>query len=213
MPDVRQVNPNLVLSPRPRPDSQQRKFSLRPLEALGHREVGLRCAAVRAHAILDRHPARLVAAKRLVDGAGVRPDVAVNNRVVRLPHTAAFPKPPQFLRRLVVLGQQHDAGCLTVKPVDHMHRRRLAKVQPRAADQAAHLVALGWVANQIGRLVDHQQLVVLVDDLEQLVGHAAARPGLRTSRNSQMVQPEPTDNKPSTEKPTSHGVLKSSRPE
>ena len=138
--------------------------------------------------------------------------MAVHDRFVRFFHGAALPKLPQFLRCLVALGEQHNASGLAVESVDHVGGR-LAKVQPHTADQAAVFVALGRVANQVGRLVHCEQLVVLVNDPEHGGAHAVARPVLRKSRNSHITQPEPTDNRPSTENPMSHGVLKSSRPE
>jgi hypothetical protein len=43
------------------------------------------------------------------------------------------------------------------------------QVHPHAADEARKLVAFGGMANQVGRLVNHQQFRVFVYDLEKLV--------------------------------------------
>jgi hypothetical protein len=42
-----------------------------------------------------------------------------------------------------------------------------AEINPRAADEAGVFIALGRVTNEVGWLVDDQQIVVFVDDGEQ----------------------------------------------
>ena len=98
--------------------------------------------------------------------------MAVHDRIVRLLHGTTLPKFPQFPRCLVALGQEHDSGGFAVEPVDHVNVC-LAKVQSHAADQAAVFVALGRVADEVGRLVDHEQLVVFMHEAKQFLRRPA----------------------------------------
>ena len=92
----------------------------------------------------------------------------VHNGQVILLHLPALPDSSQLARRLKVLRNERDAAGLAIQAVHQVRPRARPKVQSRPADQAGVLVRLGGMADQVGRLVDHQQLAVLVNDFEEL---------------------------------------------
>jgi len=67
----------------------------------------------------------------------------------------------------------HDAAGLAVEPMHHLWIARGAEVEPDAADEAGGGIALGRVADETGGLVDHEEVFVLVQDVDPagLSGH------------------------------------------
>ncbi len=92
--------------------------------------------------------------------------VAMNHRQIFLRHCPGFPDFTQFTGSDGVFGDQYNAGGLTIQAIDQMRCPRTAQIQSRPADKTGVLVAFGGVADQIGGLVDDQQIFILVDDIE-----------------------------------------------
>ena len=53
------------------------------------------------------------------------------------------------------------------------------EIDAGAADEAGVLVAFGGMTNEVGRFVDHKDIGVLVDDVEQGIHTALGRSGFR----------------------------------
>lgn len=67
----------------------------------------------------------------------------------------------------------HDPAGLAVQSMHHLWVAGGAEVEPDAADEAGGVVALGRMADETGGLVDHEEVFVLVQDVDPagLSGH------------------------------------------
>ena len=126
-------------------------------------------SAVRTNTILNRHLTGFIAAKRGVNDTVWRSDVAVDNGEIFFGHRAACQELTKFTRGDGVAGDDNDSGSFTVKAVNEVRDGGLRfEIKAGAADEAGVLVALGGMTNQPGRLVDDEEIGVLVNDGEQI---------------------------------------------
>ena len=150
-----------------------------------HHEIfRLRGRAVGAHAVFDGDEAGFVFAKRRVNGPLLRRDVAVDDGEVFLGDGARLPDFAEFAGGGGILGDDDEAGGFAVEAVNQMRREvwggrreaiphahglapRACQINPGAADETGIFVALGGMADEVGGLVDDEQIGVLMDDGEQ----------------------------------------------
>ena len=118
---------------------------------------------------LLQHPA----ARRRGDGLRYRPrlvdQLAGDQGAVFPPEPAGLQLAEQATVDPGVAGKEHQAGGVAVKPVQGPHRRLHTLLAPAPGDgvgQSAALLLLHRVDQLGGRLVDHQQVVVLVNDAQ-----------------------------------------------
>ena len=129
-------------------------------------------------------PVRRIAADRRVDPAA-RHHLAPDQREVLLLDLAIVELPRELLVRRVVLGDDHQPRRAAIEPV-HDARPLLAAdaaqivdVMQQRVDQRAARVAGRRVHDHARRLVDDDQVVVLVDDRQrQRLGCGAASTGV-----------------------------------
>jgi hypothetical protein len=120
--------------------------------------------------------------------------MAVNDGGIFLFNGTAYENFPKFAGNFRIFGDDNHAAGLTVEAVDEVglnlargSERKLThhwiyvarissrltsaatgfKIKPRAANEAGHFAILGRMADQSGRFVNDQQVVVFVDDVEQ----------------------------------------------
>ena len=153
-----------------------------------HDKFSLGGGAVGADAVFDGDDAGLVLAERGIDDARFRGDVAVDDGQIFLLHGAGFPDFAQFAGSLRIFGDEHQSGGFAVQAVDQMwllvgrtSTRQSCwlpvEIYPGTADEAGVFIALGRMANEVGRLVDDEQVGVLVDDGEQFFQTAGLNHG------------------------------------
>ena len=135
-----------------------------------------RWRAIGPHAILDRYPAVFILAERRVNHTVFRCYAIMNDGEVFFPDRAAFPNPAQFQSGVIPLGHNRHAAGLAIEAIDEMRTRTVTEMQPHAADEARQRIAFGRMANQARRFVDHQQIGVFMNDVEQLF-HILAQSG------------------------------------
>src|SRR5262245_36881861 len=92
----------------------------------------------------------------------------VNDGEVLLINKPRLPKSAQFASGIVLFGNDGDSTRLPLQSVDQVRTRGLAQVQSDATDQARVFIRLGWMTHETRRFVDHQQVGIFMDDLEQL---------------------------------------------
>src|ERR1051325_1341365 len=167
MTGVGEVDSQLMLAAGAWPGTDQREWPAFALEAAHDFDLGLRGRAVRADAVFDGHGARLVLAERRVDEVGMGRDVSVDDREVAFGDRAGFPNAAEFTGGGKGLGDDDDAAGVAIETVDQAGLRVGAEVEAHAADEARIRVALGRMADEPGGLVDHKQVGVFVENVEQ----------------------------------------------
>lgn len=138
---------------------------------------GLGGGAVGGDSAFDCDRAVLIQADRLVDIVRWRFRPAVNDGSVFLADSAVFEESAKMTGGFVGFGEDTDPAGFAIQAMDHVQRVFFPEVHARAADEAGPGVALGRVADQAGGLVDHKQLLVLVDDVQARVHLAIAGGG------------------------------------
>src|ERR1041385_1678404 len=167
MTGVGEVDSQLMLAAGAWPGTDQREWPAFALEAAYDFDLGLRGRAIRAHAVFDGHGARLVLAERRVDELAMGRDVSVDDGEVALGNRAGFPNAAEFTGGGERLGDDDDAAGFAIEAVDQVRLRVSAEVEAHAADEARIRVALGRMADEPGGLVDHEQIRVFVENVEQ----------------------------------------------
>ncbi len=162
--EVRQVHSDLV-----RAAGVQR--ALQRADARAHPQAA-HIGACRLAAGAHRHaqPGRRVAADRCVDRLLGRRHCAVGQCAVAPLHLARGDRPHQRRDRRRRLAHDHQAGGVLVEPVHDAgarQRRGAGMVREQPVEQRARPVARGRVHHQSGGLVEHQQVLVLVDDRQR----------------------------------------------
>jgi len=120
--------------------------------------------AIWPHAILNRDAAAHVFAQGRVNDSVLAGHVATHNGQILLFDQPAFPKAPQLAGRFILLGQQDNTAGFAIQAIDQVRRGVFAQIQAGPADQTGVLAGFGRMADQAGGLVDHQQLIVFVDE-------------------------------------------------
>src|SRR5260221_5661913 len=92
MPEMCQVDSNLMFSPAQRPDCEQRKIPSVATEYLSHVELGSSHRAVGPHPVLNRHPALLILAEWRINDSMRSGDTSMHDCQVLLHDSAAFPQ-------------------------------------------------------------------------------------------------------------------------
>ncbi len=131
-------------------------------EALAQAVVGDGVAAVLAHG--HAQAVARVAVDRRVGGAAGHQRAAHHRQVLAV-HLARGQLLDQSGLRLQAAGHDHHAAGVLVQPVDHAgarHRRQRRVAEQQGVDQGAGGVAGARVDHQPGRLVDHEDVLVLV---------------------------------------------------
>lgn len=188
MSHVGQMNPDLMFPACEWHKSQQGELAFRPCEPLLDAELCLCRCAIRAHAILDGNGTAVVPAYWDIDQTVFIAHMAVDNGQITLGNGAGFPEFAQLSCHLGALGHHDDAAGFAIQPVDQSGLHALAKIESRTADQTGHFAALCRMTNQSRRFVDHQQLGIFKDYLEQLA-HVAHRRFPKTSRLVILLRP------------------------
>ena len=127
----------------------------------------MRQSAVSAHTVPDRDAAAFVLAQGRIDGAAVRIGMTMHDGEILLADPALCPDPAQLACGCIGFGHQCQATGFAIQAVDEVWTCISAQMQSHTADEAGEFAVLARVADQISRLVDHQQFVVFVDDWEQ----------------------------------------------
>src|SRR6185437_6736288 len=180
---VREMNADLMLTPRARHDAQQGKSAFGPLQPAFHPEFRLRRRAIRTYAILDCDAAPFVPAQWCVDHVLAGHNMSMYNGQILLPDFARFPNPSEFARDFILFRDEHQAARFAVEAVDQMRPDPVTEVKSNTTDQAGITIRLGRVAHEARRFVDHQQFRVFVNDLDQLI-HA------RKTRRASRLSPQ-----------------------
>lgn len=170
VPKVGKVDANLMLATCMRPDLKQGKIPTIPRKCLKPTPFGSGRRTVGPDTIFDGNRALLILAQRKVNHHRRLSDMAVNNCEITLFNLARLPIPAQFERGLGGFRNQNQAAGLPIEAIDEMRMDRFTEVNSHTANQAGERTALGRMADQIRRLVNHQQMLVFVHDVEQ-VGH------------------------------------------
>lgn len=177
---VREVNANLVLAPRARQNSQPAKFPPAPLKPARDVKLRLRGRTIRAHRVLDGDDARFVLAQRRVDETVLLANMPMNNGGVFFFHGARFPNGAELAGGFGIFCNDDEAARFAVEAVDQMRADRFTlvrKINPHPADEAGINVSLGRMADEARRFVDHQQVGVFVNHIEQMFHRCAAPDG------------------------------------
>ena len=147
--------------------AQQGKLALRASKAPFHPEFRQGAGTVAANAMFDGHLAGFVPAQRQINAPGIAPHRAVDNGQIGLFDRAVFPKFAQQAGSGRVFCDKNHSTGFAVQAVDQVRRPFRAQVKSHPADQTRPLVALGWMADQAGGLVDDQQVGILENDLKE----------------------------------------------
>lgn len=167
MPEMGKVNPDLMLSSRLQLNEEMGEFSTVSLEPGQGTEVGDGEGAVFTDSILDGYRAGLVRAQREFDCGDrwIRP--AMYQGFILLANLTCFPDAANFPGRLEVFGNQDKATRFPIQTIDKVGFLFRAEVEAQPGDQTGHFIPLGRMTDQIRRLVHHQQVLVLINDLNR----------------------------------------------
>lgn len=168
MAEVREVDANLVLASGERVNGEKRELALVATEGLQNLELGAGKCAVIADAVLDRHRALFVPAQRRFDVTCLRRHRTVDYGEILFANGAAFPKPTQFERGVRKLGHHHQSTGFAIQTVDEVRLHIRSKIETHPTDEARVFIALGGMADQVGRLVNDQQFGVFVNYFEKI---------------------------------------------
>jgi len=122
-----------------------------------------RCA-IRPHAILNRDAAAKVFAQGRVNDCVLAGHVATHYGQILFFDQPAFPETPQLAGRFILLGQEDNTAGFAIQAIHQVRTGIFAQIQAGPADQTGVLAGFGRMADQAGGLVDHQQLIVFVDE-------------------------------------------------
>lgn len=122
--------------------------------------------AVLANTIFNRHGASDIPAQRGVDDKLIRSHMAVDDGGIFFFHLPVFPDSSEFTGGRGVFGDEHQAAGFAIQAIDQMGRRFHSKMQTEAPNKAGIGAGLGGMTNQSGRLVDHQEVAIFVNDLK-----------------------------------------------
>ena len=154
-------------------------------ESFFDEKLGLSGGAVGSDAVFDGDDAVHILAQRGVNDPLLRSHVAVDDGQIFFLNTPGFPDLAEFAGGGGILGDDHEAGGFAVQTVDevrgcwllvagcwfldgiHLTTGIRIQVEAGAADEAGVFVAFGGMADEVGRLVNDEQVGVLVDDGEQ----------------------------------------------
>ncbi len=162
-----QMNADLMFPSRFWTHPQKGKLPLRAAKAPFHPELRQGAGAIAANAMFHGDLAAFVLAQRQIDASRILPHRAVDNGQIYLFDGAAFPKFAQLPGGQRAFGSKNHAARFAVEPVDQVRRPLRAQIKAGPADQARPLVALGWMTDQAGGLIDDQQVGILENDLEE----------------------------------------------
>jgi len=187
---VGQVNANLVFATRVRSDHEEgRRYgdlpthgrsregtignsscsgTTRPPTLFAVPEFGLGGSTIEPDTVFDGNLAGIVFAEWCVDDAVVVANKAVDEGDIVFFDLAVFPNSPQFASGGFGFGNEGDAAGFAVKSVDQLRVRALSEVKSCAAYEAGVLVGLGGMADEIRRLVNDKQVVILENHVEQV---------------------------------------------
>ena len=196
MADMGEVHPDLMGAPGLELAGQQRgdRLAVAPVEGRLQLPMGDRLAAALAH----RHffAGIRMPVDRRIDRAALAAGHAPDEGHVAALHRAGAAVigelRGQRLMRLVVLGDHHQPGGVLVEPVHDARPADAADAGKAGAamgdqrvDQRAGLVAGGRMHDQPLRLVDDDDVVVLIDDIERDI--LALRAPARTASGTSIV--------------------------
>ena len=167
VPDVREMNTDLVLPASPRPNIEQRKLAFNALETADNRTFRFRRRSVVTHLILNGNDTVIVPAQGSVDNKSLRRDMAVNHRAILLFNRPRFPNAPEFTCSLCGLSDNNHPARLAIQPIDKVGMDGWPKMQADAADKTRPCVAFGGMTDEPSRLVDNQQVRILIEHVEQ----------------------------------------------
>jgi hypothetical protein len=114
-----------------------------------------------------------VDAERRGDFVGGQVGRAVDDGEVFFFDGAVLELPCDLPLRDVVFGDDHNAGGVAVEAMDDAGSefaqagRQLAGIMSQGIDQRSVSVAAGWMDDEVGGLVDDNQIVVLINDVER----------------------------------------------
>ncbi len=115
----------------------------------------------------------VVFAEWSVDDALLSGHMAVHEGQVFLFNRPALEEFSQVARGPGIFRHEHNAARFAVQPIDEvgywLAGGRRSQVESDAADQTGALIGLGGMTYQARRLVDHEQLVILIKNLEKLL--------------------------------------------
>jgi len=87
--------------------------------------------------------------------------------------------------------QDHPPG-LTIQPVDQPRPPSGTEIEPQSSDQARMFIAFGGMTHQARRFVDHQQVVIFVNDRKQIAhGHSPPARQLNVKRRPEANRTAP----------------------
>jgi hypothetical protein len=84
-------------------------------------------------------------------------------------YLSGFPLQAQATGRFLVLCDEDNATGLSINSIDHLAFICFAQIKPNTADQAGVNIPFGWMTDQVGRFVQHQQGIIFVDNGEKWV--------------------------------------------
>lgn len=161
---MRQMNADLVFAAGVRLDTEQAEWCVTLPEPAQYLEAGLCGSAVSTHTVPDRDAAAFILAQGRIDRAAIRVGMTMHDGEILFADPALCPDLAKFARGGVGFGHQCQAAGLAVQTVDEVWTCISAQMQSHTADEAGEFAILARVADQISRLVDHQQFVIFVDD-------------------------------------------------
>ena len=151
--------------------------------------------ASRGSSAVDRHQLAVapVASDRRVDRPGPRRRMAVDERQVLATQPPARQHRLQRAVDLVVLGDDQQPRGVAIEPMDDPRPRRLLATGGPPLErlrERSHPVTARRMHDHAGRLVDHQQVLVLVGDAELRLAFSDAPPNpTRSRRRSRSTRP------------------------
>ena len=135
-------------------------------ESTQHPNVRPRRCAVVAHAIFDCHRTAVVAAERRIDGEDVRRNVPVHDGEIDFFNRTPFEQPSELRGDCAVPRYDDDTAGFAVETIDEASLG-MPEIQAHATDRARELSLSGRVTHEPRGFVDHEEVVILVQDVEE----------------------------------------------
>lgn len=168
MTDVGEMNSDLMLAARKRQHVDEAEVAFGPRKPSLHEKFGPRRQTVGPNAVFYGHPAGFILAERRINGSAVCAHVTMDNSEIVLFDGAVFPETAYFAGGIIAFRNQGHSARFAVEPVDEMRHGVFAQIKTHTADQAGILVSFGGMANEAGRFINDQHLVIFVNDGEEL---------------------------------------------
>ena len=163
---VGEVDADLVFAAGLRPDVEEGIGLAFAGETLLDGVFGDGGGAVRADAVFDYDGAFFIFAEGTVQNGVIGGGPAVDDGEIFFFDGAGFPTAAEFAGGGGVFGNDDHAAGFAVEPVYEVGRGA-GQVQAGAADEAGVFVTLGGMADEVGGLVDDQQVGIFKEDFKE----------------------------------------------